>query len=195
MIPALGCREKASWGHSLLWVYLPIPSPQKGGSTLEAVIGRLAHNKSSRRAWSVVRALGLRGQRECLQLPPPMLSLCLHGRDSTEFSSSLATLSSYPLLFSPLLMWILSLVYTSPCSMLSLGGLMDAARDSSSLHRRPPCHWPDSQTTPGCLSLKAQKRSKQHSTCFVSLTSCIFIMFLLIKWHAICRKKIRKQNN
>ena len=67
--PALGCRAKASCGHSLPWVYLPTSSPNKGGSVLEAEIARGAYGKSSQRGWIPLRALGLRGQRESLQLP------------------------------------------------------------------------------------------------------------------------------
>lgn len=40
-------QSKASWGRSLLWVDLPTSSPHKGGSTLQAELGRCAYSNSS----------------------------------------------------------------------------------------------------------------------------------------------------
>lgn len=78
-IPALGRTEKASWGRSLLWVWfsLPTSSPRKSGSTLKAELGRWAYGKSSRRAWTVLRVLGLRGLRESCSSPLVTCSPCV----------------------------------------------------------------------------------------------------------------------
>lgn len=74
------CREKASGGCSLPWVYLPTSSLDEGGSILGDRDGKVSLcQEPSKGLGCVVRALGLRDPRGTLRLSPTpsyMLSLC-----------------------------------------------------------------------------------------------------------------------